>query len=279
MRRRHWIEIHEQPWFPASLRNLTTDGLQFVWNFLGVYKPVVPLLRHALQQIGTRRVLDLCSGGGGPWLSLVREFKEKAHFAIEVRLTDKYPNPDAVQDTQLPKESSVVAYAEPVDAVGVPAELEGFRTIFTAFHHFRPADARGILEDAVRNGQGVGVFEVPKRSWRTILLVVFVPIVAFVLAPLIWPFRWSRLLWTYLIPVVPFVLWFDGVVSCLRAYTSSELLALAQGIPHHGYRWEAGEARSGRLPMTVTYLIGYPLGGQASHAPAGNNEAVIAASE
>jgi len=279
MQRRQWIEIHEQPWYPASLRNLTTDTLQFVWNFLGVYKPIAPLLRGALQKTGTRRVLDLCSGGGGPWQSLVREFEEHEHFPVEVCLTDMFPNPDADQHTQLPKEGSIVAHTSPVDAISVPAELDGFRTVFTAFHHFRPVEARGILEDAVRNGQGVGVFEVPKRNWRTIFLVVFVPIMAIALAPFIRPFRWSRLLWTYLIPVVPFVLWLDGVVSCLRAYTPSELLALANGISNHGYHWEAGEACSGRLPVTVTYLIGYPLGGQATQAPAGNRAQIVAASE
>lgn len=32
MRRRRWIEIHNQPWFPNSLRDLVTNALQFVWK-------------------------------------------------------------------------------------------------------------------------------------------------------------------------------------------------------------------------------------------------------
>ena len=40
------------------------------------------------------------------------------------------------------------------------------------------------------------------------------------------PFRWSRLLWTYLVPVIPLVLLFDGIVSCLRSYRPDELLKL-----------------------------------------------------
>src|SRR5450759_4223616 len=38
----------------------------------------------------------------------------------------------------------------------------------------------------------------------------------FVCTPWIRPFRWSRLLWTYLIPIIPLVFLFDGVVSCHR---------------------------------------------------------------
>jgi len=43
-----------------------------------------------------------------------------------------------------------------------------------------------------------------------------------ILTPSIRPFRWARMLWTYMIPVVPFVLFYDGVVSCLRAYSLEE---------------------------------------------------------
>src|SRR2546422_6427005 len=49
--------------------------------------------------------------------------------------------------------------SEPVDATQVPGDLHGFRTIFTAFHHFRPAQARAVVADAVAKGEGIGVFE------------------------------------------------------------------------------------------------------------------------
>jgi hypothetical protein len=38
----------------------------------------------------------------------------------------------------------------------------------------------------------------------------------FACTPWIRPFRWSRLLWTYVVPIIPAVLLFDGIVSCLR---------------------------------------------------------------
>ena len=45
--------------------------------------------------------------------------------------------------------------------------------------------------------------------------------------PLIRPLRWSRLLWTYLIPLVPVITLFEGLVSCLRTYSVQELHDLA----------------------------------------------------
>ena len=39
----------------------------------------------------------------------------------------------------------------------------------------------------------------------------------------------------YLIPVIPFVLWFDGIVSCMRTYSLRELGELTAGLPANGY--------------------------------------------
>lgn len=257
MRRRQWIEIHEQPWFPNSLRNFVTDALQIIWNVFSFYEPIAPRLRYTLQEAGTRQVLDLCSGGGGPWLGLVRDF-ERERFSLDVCLTDKFPNPEALKHAKNLSRSGVVFHDHPVNATCVPGSLKGFRTLFNSFHHFPPEEARAILQDAVKNHEGVGIFEIPKRDWITILLVLLIPLMALALVPFIRPFRWSRLLWAYLIPVGLFVVWFDGVISCLRAYSPPELRALARGLSQDGYDWEAGEERKGRIPLTITYLIGYP---------------------
>ena len=80
----------------------------------------------------------------------------------------------------------------------------------------------------------------------------------FVFTPMIRPFRWSRLLCTYVVPIIPLVLLFDGVVSCLRTYRPQELREMIKKLAGIEYQWEIGEhsRASGRAP--ITYLIGYP---------------------
>ena len=63
------------------------------------------------------------------------------------------------------------------------------------------------------------------------------------MVPFIRPFRWSRLIWTYLIPLNPIVLFLDGIVSCLRAYSPLELSELTRELSASGYIWEIGEER------------------------------------
>ena len=81
-------------------------------------------------------------------------------------------------------------------------------------------------------------------KWRGVsqimLTICFIPFLILFLTLRIRPFRWARVLWTYVLPVVPFVLWFDGWISCLRSYSHEELSELVRSLPEESYRWELG---------------------------------------
>lgn len=253
MRRFHLIEIHEQSWCPSFLRDLATDALQFGFNLLNVYAPVTPLLQNALDSTGKRSVVDLCSGGGGPWLELSQTLRGES--GLQIWLTDKFPNPRAVENVRSVSGNSIRFYPHPLDAAEVPRELAGFRTMFTSFHHFPPGEARAILQNAVDAGEGIGVFEITRRSPSTIAITLAWALMLFICTPRIPPFRWSRLFWTYLVPVIPAVLVWDGIVSCLRTYRTQELREIAKELAASGYEWEIGETPGA---LAVTYLIGCP---------------------
>ena len=76
--------------------------------------------------------------------------------------------------------------------------------------------------------------------------------------PFLRPLTWRRVLWTYLVPVVPITGLWDGLVSCLRTYSTQELRDLTEDIDCPGYRWESGRVRAFGA-CRVTYLLGYPL--------------------
>lgn len=256
MNRFNFSEIHEQPWFPKTLRDDVTDALQCILSVGNVYQPVASRLGRALHATGTVRLVDLCSGAGGPWtwLRLTLDHQNKGH--LEIRLTDKYPNISAFERAEVTSRGQISYCTESIDAARIPARLDGFRTMFTSFHHFPPNEAAAIIQNAVDNRQGIGVFEAPTRRPLTILLTFLVPFLALLMAPFIRPFRLSRLVWTYLFPVIPFVLWFDGLLSCLRAYSPAELSALISGLEMNNYKWEVGEETGWLAP--VTYMLGYP---------------------
>ena len=256
MRRVQFIELHEQPWFPSSIRDETTDALQFGLKLLKAYAPIAPLLQSVVDFTRSRSIVDLCSGGGGPWLDLSPELQANAP-ALHIWLTDKYPNLGAFQNVTAATENYITFCPGSVDAMKVPRELQGFRTMFSSFHHFSPEEARAILQSAVDASQSIGIFEITRRAPSTIGLMFPWALMLFVCTPLIRPFRWSRLLWTYVVPIIPFVLLFDGVVSCLRTYRPEELHEMIKQLSGSEYQWKVGEhSKAGQAP--ITYLIGCP---------------------
>jgi hypothetical protein len=258
MKRLHLIEIEDEDWCPRSVRDAATDYLQFVIARTKPYAAMVPILAAALQRTGAHQVLDLCSGAAGPWFWLRPALAERG-LNVSVCLTDKYPNLGTVDHVNRLADEGIRYLPQPVDATRVPGELAGFRTIFTAFHHFRPADARVVLADAVRQRQGIALFEGTQNSALGLLAMLLVPPMVLLVTPFIRPFRWSRLFWTYLIPVVPFLALFDGMVSNLRTYSVGELRQMTEELETNDYQWDIGEVKSAAGPIPITYLIGVPI--------------------
>jgi hypothetical protein len=256
LHRVQFIEFHEQPWFPSFLRDDTTDALQFGLNLLRAYAPIVPLLRNLVDSAAERSIVDLCSGGGGPWLELWRTL-QKGRPALAIWLTDKYPNLGAFQRVRATSEDHLSFYPGSVDATKVPRELNGVRTLFSSFHHFTPEKARAILQNAVDARQSIGIFEITSRTPSAICLMFPWALMPFVCTPFIRPFRWSRMLWTYLVPIIPLVLLFDGIVSCLRTYRPRELHEIVDNLTAAEYQWEVGQHSEAFGKLPITYLIGY----------------------
>ncbi|MEM7036162.1 MAG: hypothetical protein AAF570_04210 [Bacteroidota bacterium] len=256
MKRLHLAEIEDQAWCPTWLRNYGTDYLQHIVNQFDVYKAVAPRILNALEKSGQNRVVDLASGGGGGWLSLSKHLFE-ARPDLNITLTDFYPNVDAFKRTVDRGGENFDYRTDSVDARAVPDDLQGLRTQFLSLHHFRPEEATKILQNAVDKNQPIAVFEVTERTIPSFISVLFSPIFVLLLTPFIRPFRFGRLLFTYLIPLVILLILFDGLVSVLRTYTVKEMQAMADSLEgSEGYTWEIGRQKSG--PGAVLYLIGYP---------------------
>lgn len=250
------MELEDLAWWPRAFRDAATDYLVAAIRQAKLYDATAPILAAAIRRSGSANITDLCSGGGGPWPTLLPALRA-AGVDVPVRLTDKYPNREAL--AALAAATDGVAF-EPasVDAASVPPELAGFRTIFSAFHHFRDEDARAVLAAAARDGRGIAIAEPSGRTWPALAVQLLVPLGVLLLTPKVRPFRWSRLFWTYLVPVLPLAIFFDGVVSTLRMRNPDELLELANGIAPGRYAWEAGEVAAPGSPLPVPYLIGTP---------------------
>ena len=120
--------------------------------------------------------------------------------------------------------------------------------------------AKKVLKNAVEHRQGIAIFDGGNRSfWMIFLIIVAHPVLLFLCTPFFRPFRLSRLIFTYLIPVIPFCTVWDGVISILRLYSPDEMLQIALEAENDQYTWISGKVRN-KFGMSIAFLVGYPTG-------------------
>lgn len=197
---------------------------------------------------------DVDEGGGGGGVDFV--------------MTDIHPHlPEWVRASNKSKNLHYVPY--PVDAADAPHDLLSmagtqeknkkiFRLFSLAFHHFPDPLATRILRNTLTTSSGFAIFELQGRDLGSIITILG-------MLPLLWAGSWwwfwgdwGLLFWTYVVPVVPFVLVFDGVVSSLRTRREGEVLALIKGCgaSMEGWRFETGSEVHTRTGGTMNYFIG-----------------------
>jgi len=261
MTRIHLFEFTDLTWYPQTFRTIQTDYLQLASSLGSGHKNLIPLLINALQKAKTSNIIDLCSGGMGPWKNLQKQL-EKEGVLINIKLTDKYPNLDSIRRISDLSNSRIRYISDSIDATNVPEQLEGMRTIFEGFHHFKPEQARQILMDAQEKGRSIGVFDASLIPPFGIILLVLSPIITLLTylfaTPFIRPFSLSRLFWTYILPIVPLATCWDGIVSLIRVYSVEELNNLVNPIKNTKYIWETGLVSTGTPIFNFTYIVGYP---------------------
>lgn len=244
-RRLHLFEFNDQPWLPETLRRAETGYLGVLIRKARVFAPLAPRLSALVDLCsgddGRDRIVDLCSGGGGPYPDLLALVDGARGRATTLTLTDLHPNAAL----------GVVA----ADARAVPPSLPGVRTLFDGLHHFAPADARAIFADAAAARAPILVGEASERSVPALIACLLIPLFVLLAMPFVTPRASLALLLTYVVPILPLIIFWDGLVSCLRTYRVDELRALVAGLDD-GYAWEAGELR--RAGRAVTFLVGRP---------------------
>ena len=133
-----------------------------------------------------------------------------------------------------------------------------------ALHHFPPSAVAALVASIVRSGQPLAFFDVAASPALRRLPIVLAPpamalnmvalfVGSLLMVPLIRPLRASRWAMTYLVPLIPMLVAWDGTVSAMRAYAPEELLAIARAVPGGDrYEWDAGVAGS------ALYFTGRP---------------------
>ncbi|KAJ3004437.1 hypothetical protein HKX48_001228 [Thoreauomyces humboldtii] len=249
--RLHLMEFHEQPWVPATIRHSVSRVLTAFWTLqpsqlpfplsnlivkLGYTSPsacVLPPIRRAVERSGATCVIDCCSGSGGPTPVIERAYNASAAPGtkqIDFYMTDLFPDVEAWKKAVTGRRT--LKYIEDaVDATSPPdhvRSMSAFRAFFLSFHHFDDVLAKRVVKSSMASGDGFGIFELQERSLPSLLSLLMLPLFS-VIVTLITPSLRSspaHMFFTFVCPIVPVIVFVDGVTSALRTRTPAEVLKM-----------------------------------------------------
>lgn len=236
------FEFNDLPWVPAAVRDTVVESLSRTLRWGRMLDGLVGPFDAFLTAAGTREVLEIGSGGGGPASILAQAFARRGASVPHFVLTDLHPRPEAWAAAKEAMPDAIDFEPSSVDATKTPEALARgrARSIVNVLHHFPPSLAAAILEDAVRGSRGVFVSEGFERN--PLQFVNFAPagLAALALNPLLSPRdRLAKAALTYLTPLGLGISVWDGLVSTLRVYSEDELRAMVAPFGGH-WDWHYG---------------------------------------
>jgi hypothetical protein len=231
-------------------------------------------------------VVDFCSGAGGPVPAIAKLVNKRqtqaGHRPIKFHMTDIKPHVSSWD--KLARESASLGYiSEPVDATNPPRSVTSarayendgdshhprrtFHLFCLAFHHFDDDMARNVLRSTMLTAHGFAIVELQDRRVASfILMALHFLLVFFTSAFWFWTDP-IHLTLTYLLPVLPTILAYDGVVSALRTREFDELVALIDDISEEKAQTEITPGNNKAQEMRRTVRSGSWMfeGGRERH--------------
>ena len=258
MRKWHLIELHEQPWMPAYLRRMTPSFLTYILKKFSIYTPCADLLASTIYKTKSESIVDFCSGAGGNVLHVHTLLREEFNLPLKLNLSDLFPDPNMIKKINTNASNNIYYQPMSTNVLKPSPSTLGLRTLFTSFHHFKPKQAKHILNCAASNNDPIAIFEFTENRFFRLLFDLLTPFIVFLIMPMLKELGWKRFLFTYLIPITPFMIAWDGFVSNLRSYSTTELLNISNSVDKPHYHWQSGKIKSNLRFFNITYLIGSP---------------------
>lgn len=197
-------------------------------NKVNAAKPFLPVINEGLQHADKIIALQMNIGGG---------------FETLAPLLDK----------NIP--------VEEVSIRNFTADKKGLYVSVNNFHQLKPHEALDVLDKISDSGNPLVIVEGNNDSlWQAFGMTVIVPLSVLLTAPFVKPFRFGRLIFTYLIPVLPVVTALDGFIALFKLYAPADMDELVRKIQKRNYSWRSGKLDNGRGGKII-YLIGYPNDG------------------
>jgi len=225
MDRKQVKQLINLEWFPSHLKTLIAEFLSWFVLKVDATKPFVPIIENELTYTKSEKIINI-DFNLGAGIDTVAPF-----------LNDK------------------------IEIVSIPpnklnTEKNGLYLFVNCFHQLSAEEAKSNLKKIAESGNPIVVVEGNNDSlWQIIGMTIFVPLTVLLTAPFVKPFRVSRIIFTYLIPILPFAIVVDGCLALMKLYNPDDLKELTSNFNIPNYEWKMGKKDNGRGGKII-YLTG-----------------------
>ena len=224
MKRKSVNQFTNYSWFPEVLKKCIYEFMTWFVGKVGAAKPFLPVVNEGLNYADNLVVINKDVGAGFETLNPLIE--------------------DSIPRTFVSK-----------DEIGI----KGLYIMVNSFHQEKPENAKEILKKVSEIKQPIVIVEGNNDSlWQVFGMTVIVPLTVILTAPFVKPFRVSRIIFTYLIPILPLVTFIDGFLALFKLYAPKDLDELVLDIQAENYKWKSGKMDNGRGGKII-YLLGHPV--------------------
>ncbi len=264
MKRIELFEFEDFDWLPNVIRNGVTNLIIVFHKLMGTAEVVSSLILSVKEKSDFDQIVDLGSGSGGAMLEIFKHInKQNKNFKLV--FTDLHPNNNVVEEINGGENINIEYYPNPVNAANIGDTPIGLKTMIASFHHMKPEIAKKILVSAAEKKQPILIYEVAKNTIPIILWWLFLPVsllilvlMSLVMTLFVRPLKFSQILFTYIIPIIPLVYAWDGQASLMRTYTLEDVRKLIINTNDKEYHWIIDDALKSDGKKLGYYIIGYP---------------------
>lgn len=244
------FEFMDHPRTPKFLRETLLNVLDYCnTDFRPYYREIAEDIAQIANERGLTTLVELGAG----LAPLTRQLACLQGSGFTLIPCDLYPETDAWAELEKDFPDSVQPVYEPVDLMVHRDWGERSAVILCAtLHHIPPGLRRETLLALHESADCVLIFEPVRKTPFSMFLVLFALIPA-LLTPVFHisrPGNLRRFLFCWLVPIVPLMFVWDGLVSCLRQWSHKEWTNFSDSLPDN---FRAGKVTSTPHAQTIIW--------------------------
>jgi len=216
------FEFGDLAWVPHIYHYYLRVYLIFFIKFVGYDKLWAKQTEAFIAQNESNSIMEYGSGSGEPLMRMVSQLNCDKAKSLSYTMSDLKPLPEFVNKVNNEAPNNFVYFESSVDAANHKPKDEQAVVFINSFHHLPPKVAHNVIKNNLENGNEMLILEYVRNNLLAYLSMLGGVLIVLLTAPFISKLKHLPLtiIFTYIIPLFPLMMLWDGLVSCRRAYNT-----------------------------------------------------------